>query len=440
MLRSRRQSSSTAVWALALIALSLGVTWALLDDFLIWLTGVLHLPLLGAWLGARYGGKGLTPVWIATPFMALYLFVSPAPAAALGLGAGLEIAVLTICAACAFSAERPRVSQVDDEPEEAEAAGQSRSPLPLRWLLAAAALLVSAATVELRLGGYDAGLSLGFFGFLALPIAAFLTVAAGLAPAAFVAAGVTAICVAARLAEPALSVSFGGDDWASLDLAWGQEPLSMLATSIPATLAGALLRPLWRDGLPLRAGRGFVALFVSAFALTFALPPALTAGDEAYAAWRERQAQASAPSLSLVDIGRSALAIVDPPAAAQSDEGGSIATIVVTGSAIYEPSTVVLGSAFYLTLGALAFAAASAWPRSAPGWLPPSACALALLGAALTAAPWTWSGDEHWDSPALELVREQLGLLVAVALIAWSFAWFGAREGAPTARREEPAP
>jgi hypothetical protein len=437
---TRRGAPITAPWALALIPLSLGAS-AYFPYFGVWLTFAPFLPLLGAWLGARYGRAAFGALILAAPLLAPTFSWSLTDSIELGLGAGLETFALTAFAIAAFDRSRAPA---------APSAG---------WLLAPVVVAAAFASASVRVSDYVVGAELAATASSAVPVAAFLLVASGRASAlatilSVAAFGLLALAARALLPFP-LAFEPSTGDVLRLTLSWGREPLIVIGAAVPAALVGALLSPLWRDSrslatVPQTRPRAIVALLAA-----FLLPFALWGGETAYLGLRNAEEAAngavSVPG-RLAEAGRAALTVLDAPASAQEPppapedfDAPSLEEIIVVEGSRIEPQPAApalpMTMAWLMVLGGIAFAAGAAWPRGAPALLPTLYATLVLaIGAAATAAAvgWTDASQSDPSDTILELLGYVVETLLFLPIVGWGFAWFGARSAeyaAATAQR-----
>jgi hypothetical protein len=410
MQASRRRTPITAHWAAALVALSLGGA-VYFQNFGVWLTFAPFAPLLGAWLGARYGRGALSALFLAAPLIAPAYWLQLTEISQFDLGVGLETWVLTGFAIAAFDKDRPLFAEAP--PAAHEGAG-----------LALALMLALAASASLETAGGALGARLAVEPSTAVPVAVFLLIASGRASAlaaigAAVVVSLLAYAVALWFPLP-LVFEPGIDGPLSASIAWGRDTQHALGAAIPAAVAGLLYRPLWRDGTALDVATGSRALVLAGIAAAFLLPLATWGVATAADAWREARA---AP---LADAGPTA-----PGAAIDADADPTLIleAIVVTVPRV-EPtapmSALPLGAAWFMTLGGFAFAAGGLWPRRASAALPALYAAATFTVLALDQViSGAWADAATRGSPFLDLLGDSIDVVALLALFGWSFAWLG---------------
>jgi hypothetical protein len=397
-----------AVYALAYVFLSLQLPLDLTGDFRISLSGLLFAPLLAAWMGARFGRRGLLPLWLSAPLTVPDWYLEIDYAFALELGLGAALFAVCVLLTLVFAAKR-------------DAGGQQVAASPV-WIVVSVVLLVAAA------GYAEAGLSLASsrvsFGINApwsFAAATFALVALRRCPPSLAAAGIVAVAVAGYAADRFSDLYWstdGGTYAYAFDAAagWGMRAVEAGSFGLAAVLAGLIVR----DWQGLGAAETAAPRALAGLALLLILPPLLTVAEVSLERATEEQAVAEAGMIHAAALPAMAAA----PVLLQAVE-----EVIVTASRRRPPSAeVALGhpaaghllALFSLVLGA-------ALGRRAAFWLPQAVTGAALVTAlALERAIYGpgYFADYYF---AEDFFRENFSALLWAAFACWTFVWMGMR-------------
>jgi len=428
--------SVSAYW-LAYLLLSFDIQMQFTDTVRFNLSGHLLAPLLAAWLGWKFGRRGLVPLWIALPFIAPQFSLPWTDYLSLNWGLGVPLVALCAGVTLCFAREGRRDGEIAAPPP----------PGVVHWVLYAVLFLVAASRAEISAGDFM-HFSFGFNAVTATPVLVFLLVFSGrirLWPALCLLLGV---CTAGYLLGGFVDAHWSPFYYVAgvpvhVSVSWGGDALQSVSLGTAAGSAGWLLRreltgevreiqtPRFRTGLV----AGFASLFVLPVLLS-ALPNITYNRLQPEVATGATGAYAAAPALSLA---AQLSVFATPPKEAprpvtlaqfEPDDAafaGDEVVVVAARRADGPPGGFYLGSvSFNLALAALALAAGLRGPQSLMHILPAGA---ALLGALwFLADDWLSYGGEGYiyDAYAAEsLMLNNVSRLMVMAATVWVFAWIG---------------
>lgn len=414
MAKPLQPRAPVALHALAYIALSLQLPLNLADGWDIVFSGLLFAPLLAAWLGARFGRRGLAPLWISAPLTLPDWTLGFGYTFVFQLGFGAALFALCVLVTLVFAAKR-------------DAGGQAAAaPAPVWMGVSAAVLAVAAGYAEAGLSLAESRVSIGIDAPWAMALAAFALVVLRRCPSGLAAVAVIVAAAAGYALNRAVDLywSIDGGTYAlawDVSAGWGMRALEAGSFGLAAILAGKIVRNwqgLGAAGRMLRrAAAGLTVLLI--------LPPALTAAEAALqrAASERPLAEAGLTGAAGFPVAAAARAMA-PPVLLQGVE-----QIIVTASRRRPPSAqIALGhpaaghllAVFSLVLGAALANRAAFWlPQAVLGATVVSALAVerAIYGPGFFA-------DYYF---AEDFFVENVSAVLWAAFACWTFVWLGMR-------------
>lgn len=397
-----------AIYAAAYVFLSLQLPLNLTDDLSFDFSGLLFAPLLAAWLGARFGRRGLMPLWLSAPLTVPDWYFGIGYAFALQLGLGLALFAVCVLLTLVFAARR-------------EGGEPAAAPGPA-WIAVSAVLLVAAA------GYADAGLSLGASRVSvgadapwSLAAAAFGLVVLRRCPPGLAVGCIALVAGAGYVANHFIDLywSLEGGTYAyafNLAAGWGLRMVEAGSYGLAAVLAGLILR----DWQGFSAAGTAARRAVAGLGLLLILPPLLLAAEAALERAAEERPVAEAGLIR---------AAAFPAVAAAPVMLQAVEEIVVTASrrrppsaqaALGHPAAGHLLAVFSLVLGA-------AVGRRAAFWLPQAVTGAALVAALVLERLINGPGYFADYYFAEDFFRQNLNALLWAAFACWTFVWIGMR-------------
>lgn len=417
-----------SVFALVYVLLALRLPFDMADAFSVEFSGLLFAPFLAAWLGWKFGGRGMLPLWLSAPVTlphwSFYTEIPILDYLGFGPAAFALLAFLTLV----FAHRRK------------DAVASTRAPTPVSMALSVILIAMSASVLGVQLMAGNGVVEFLLDGAGLAAAVTFTLVASGRAPAWLAAIALAGAAAAGYVLnfESAFGVAraFGTySAGAELEAGWGQGAMRALLLGLPAILAGLIVKD-FRDSAPGQTLRRAAA----GLALLSFLPASVQIADGQL---RERLRQEEDKSGIIVV---SALPMMATASGAPSlmlrqfDED----VIVVTGSR----QRVSRWNDFYMDPGAgfllafFAFVVGRFGRRQTAFWLPQI-----LAGAAVVvtiATSWAWWGSElRFDLLwAEDIMMRNMSVFFWIGAAVWTFAWIGMRgrmaDLAQTGAREWP--
>lgn len=404
------------IYALVYVLLSLQVPFNLAGELRLVFSGLLFAPMLAAWLGWRFGRRGLLPLWLSAPVTAADWSQDIGTGGYLSLGFGPALLALCALATLLFAARREGAAPMT---------GGSASPAGMA--VSAGLLLVSATHAELGAWIDGGAVRLLVDAPWLMAVAAFGLVVFRRAAALFVAGAVTVIAAAGYGLNLFMEVYALGE-WDMYPFSfyasagWGIRAIEAFSFGVAAVLAGLVVRD-W-PGLAAaaqmkhRAAAGLAMLLLAAPLLMtteYVIDAALDAAPE-----ESEMAALAAPAVPVL----SAASLMHAPVLLQASEDTIIVTASRRGSSVMaalgHPVAGHLLALFSLVLGA------ALRPRAA-FWLPQAVVlATVITGIGLDAANYgaEYLADSYF---AMDFAQQSLNPLLWTAVACWTFAWLGLR-------------
>lgn len=407
--------AQVSIYGLVYLLISIQLPMDLTGEFRFVLSGLLFAPLLAAWLGWRFGRRGLLPLWLPAPLTLPEWDLDVSYDFGLQIGLGLALFGLCALVTLVFAARRG-------------GAAQAEGAAPV-WLAISAGLLVLAA------GYAEAGASIGSSGVSVgadapwgMAVITFGLIVLRRCPAVFAALAV-AVISGAGYALNLLTDIYWNTESGSWTYAvhaaagWGMRAPEAFSFGIAAIYAGLIVRD-WPGLAEAARVRGRAA---AGLAILLIVPPLVLASELMVTAALDAPAP-EAESL-LIPGAPGSPALVGASMLAGPVSMQSLEEIVVTASTRRSPAAqTVLGhpaaghllALFSLVLGA-------ALTGRASFWLPQGVVVLTVLMALGVERASYGPGYLEDYYFAEGFIRDSLSAVLWAAFACWTFVWLGMR-------------
>jgi hypothetical protein len=403
MTTARRRRPITSAWALAYLLMSLQLLVHLPSGDVDWtlaLGAVWFTPMLGFWLGARFGRAALTPLVIASALSLPGWYVDMS---AVKIEAMLVPELAVVCAVATLAGAR-----YQQGPWAMESTVR-------RQLIGALLIALLAGEAGVSFQMEYAGAGLRWIGPEAVAAAAFCLVLCGwMAPAwATAAVALTAAAGFALRAVVSTSVStdmdIGYSGYVRASAEWVDRPEGVLWMGVAAVLAALFLRRVWSE---------------------------TTGGDKQLdTPWLGLGAVAAAMALPLLPLAISTLSAASDGQLTMMQAGDDgVREVIVTADRRYEPAGFLPYVNAIVLMGAVAFGFARR--RSMGG---PTRIALTSEAGLLVSIVFSsliLAMDDTWRAPTLLLDR--FDLVAGVGAAVFVYAWFGSMAARRSLGRRAP--
>ncbi len=403
-----------ALYGLGYILLSLQLPFDFMDELRVVLSGDLFVPMLAAWLGWRFGRRGLLPLWLSAPMTVPRWDLDIGDFSTVSLGLGPALFVLCALITLVFAARRAGTEQ-------------TAGPMsPAGMAVSAAVLVLAAGNAEVGAWIGNGSVSLRVDAPWNIAVAAFGLIALRRSSAMFVAGSVAVVTIAGYglnlLTEAYVLAEAGNYDYSFFASAgWGIRAIEAFSFGLAAVFAGVIVR----DWPGIAAAARIKGMAAAGLAVLLIAPPLLLTSELAINAALDAapvEREIAAPGVP-ASPGLAAVSLLPVPVMLQAVE-----EIIVTASrrtssaqtALGHPAAKHLLALFSLALGA-------ALGRRAAFWLPQGVVLVTVISA--LGVEWADFGQEYFSDRyfAEDFIQMSISPLIWTAFACWTFVWLGMR-------------